>query len=134
MLHDAGLIDEDRNELKDDKNLKKIYDEKFTKVYKLGLLNIASRPTKKFTDIKQAEALPNTLRILAAIKRYHPAVVCFIGKRTYQLFIQKSQCAYGWQPDIDSTKVFVMHTPLHGLASVRVDELKQVGKAAGLLK
>src|SRR5579863_4319723 len=59
LMHDAGLIDEDRNVLKNDKNLKKIYDEKFTKVYKLGLLNIASRPTKKFTDIKQAEALPN---------------------------------------------------------------------------
>jgi len=134
LLHDAGLIDEDRTILKSDKNLKKIYEKKFTQVYQFGLINIADRPTKTFMEIKKEEAIPGILRILKAIKRYHPVVVCFIGKRTYQLFIQESACTYGWQPDIGSSKIFVMHTPLHGLASVRVKELKEVGKVAGLLK
>jgi TDG/mug DNA glycosylase family protein len=133
LLHDAGLIDEDRTILKDDKNLKKIYQKKFTQVYQLGLLNIANRPTKTFMEIKQAETIPEALRIIAAIKKYQPLVVCFIGKRTFQLFAQKSSCRYGWQPNIDASRIYVMHTPLHGLARVRINELKKVGKAAGLL-
>jgi len=133
LLHDAGLIDEDRTILRDDKQLKQLYEKKFTQVYQLGLMNIASRPTKAFNEIKKEEAIPNAMRIVQAIKKYRPLVVCFIGKRTYQLFAQKSSCKYGWHPSIDSTKVYVMHTPLHGLARVRVNELKEVGKAAGLL-
>jgi TDG/mug DNA glycosylase family protein len=133
LLHDAGLIDEDRTILKDDAQLKEIYKKKFVQVYQLGLLNIASRPTKAFTEIKQAEAIPGALRIVAAIKKYQPLVVCFIGKRTFQLFAQTSSCEYGWQPNIGTSRIYVMHTPLHGLAQVRIHELKKVGKAAGLL-
>jgi double-stranded uracil-DNA glycosylase len=134
LLHDAGLIDEDRTILKEDKNLRNMYQNKFTQVYKFGLINIADRPTKTFMEIKASEVMPGITRILKAINKYQPTVVCFIGKRTYQLFIQKSECTYGWQPDIDKSKIYVMHTPLHGLANVRVKELKEVGKAAGILK
>lgn len=134
-LHDAGLIDEDRTILKDDRNLKNLYEKKFVQKYHLGILNLADRPSKRFTEIKAVEALPGIARILDTIKRYHPAVICFIGKRTYQLFLQKkSDFTYGWQPDIDGSKIYVMHTPLHGLAKTRVKELKTIGKMAGLLK
>lgn len=133
LMHDAGLIKEGRDILRDDKKLKEIYEKKFTQVYYLGILNMANRPTKAFTEIKQAEAIPNINLIVDTIKKYKPLVVCFIGKRTYQLFIQKSRCHYGWQGSIYSTKVYVMHTPLHGLAEVRVNELKKVGKAAAIL-
>ncbi|MBA3752034.1 hypothetical protein H0X06_04535 [Candidatus Dependentiae bacterium] len=133
-LHDAGLIEENRTVLKNDADLKKIYQEKFTKIYKLGILNLVNRPTKTFAEIKALETIEGTSRILAAINRYRPLVVCFIGKRTYDLFIKKSQSTYGWQPSIDTTKIYVMHTPLRGLAQIRINELKEVGKAAGLLK
>jgi G:T/U-mismatch repair DNA glycosylase len=134
LLHEAGLIDEDRTILKDDKQLKQLYDTKFTQVYHLGILNIANRPTKTFNEIKPAEAIAAIVHIVTAIKKYKPLVVCFIGKRTYELFTQRSDHRYGWQGHIESTRVYVMHTPLHGLARVRVNELKKVGKAAGLLK
>lgn len=134
QLHDAGLIDESRAELKNDALLKSIYEKKFTKTYHLGILNIADRATKTFAEIKPSETVVETSRIFAAIKRYKPLIVCFVGKRTYQLFIQKSHCTYGWQATIDSSKIYVMHTPLHGPAQVRINELKKIGKAAGLLK
>lgn len=132
-LADAGLINEDRDTLKQDELLRKIYLTKFTQQYHLGILNLAERPTKRFSEIKKNEIEPGRKRILAAIKKYRPHVVCFIGKRTYELFKEIKDCTYGWQPSIDSTRIFVMHTPLHGLAKVRVEELKKIGKAAGLL-
>jgi len=134
LLHDAGLLPENRNELQDDKTLKKIFTEKFTKIYHLGLINLVYRPTKMVSEIKQKEAIPGSLRIISAIKYYRPSVVCFIGKGTYQLFTQDSDCKYGWQPVIDSSKVFVMHSPIHGYANIRINELKEIGQAAHLLK
>lgn len=133
LLHEVGLLPENRNELQDDKTLKKIFIEKFTKIYHLGLINLIYWPTKTVSEIKQKEAIPGGLKVISVIKHYCPPVVCFIGKGTYQLFTQDSDCKYGWQTNIDSSKVFVMHSPIHGYAKIRVNELKKVGKAAGLL-
>lgn len=134
LLNDAGLLHEDKRVLQDDQELKKIFLEKFTKIYHLGLIGLVYRPTKSVAQVKKSEAIPGTLRILAAIQRYHPTVVCFVGKGTYKLFKQISDCTYGWQEPINGSKVFVMHSPLHGRAVVRINELKEVGKKAGLLK
>jgi hypothetical protein len=67
---------------------------------------------------------------LLLIKEYHPTVVCFIGKGTYQLFTQKPHCQYGWQSSIGQSKIFVMHSPIHGFASIRIKELKEVAKVS----
>lgn len=132
LLRDAGIIHEQLSDLKNDKILKKIFLTKFTKIYNLGLINLVFRPTKTIAEIKKNEALPGRLRILRAIKKYNPRVVCFIGKGTYELFAQIQHGSYGWQDQINNSKVFVMHSPLHGLASIRVAELNEVAQAAGL--
>jgi TDG/mug DNA glycosylase family protein len=134
LLHAAGLLPVSRHELQDDKLLKKIFIQKLTSVYHLGLINLVYRPTKTISEVKRAEAVPGNLRIISAIKYYRPSVVCFVGKGTYQLFTQTSHCEYGWQAPIDASKIFVMHSPIHGLASIRIEELKEVAKAAKLLK
>jgi TDG/mug DNA glycosylase family protein len=128
LLHDAGLITEPRTVLKDDAQLKKLFLHEFKKKYRFGLLNVASRPTPIAAEIKRIEAVPGSRRILAAIKKYKPLVVCFVGKITYDLFIGSSKISYGWQPDIASSKIYVMHGPNHGFASVRIKELKEVWK------
>lgn len=132
LLHDAGLLPENHDFLKNDILLKELFYKKFTKLYHLGLINLVFRPTKSVAEIKRKEAIPGSKRIIAAIKKYKPKVVCFIGKGTYQLFSQQYQCHYGWQSSIGLSKVYVMHSPLHGLAQVRISELKEVSKAAGL--
>lgn len=132
LLQAAGLINESHEDLQNDTFLKQLYDKKLTSVYHLGLLNLVDRPTKTVAELKKSEAIPGALRIVKAIKKYHPRVVCFVGKTTYKLFAQLPDCEYGWQPDIESTKVFVMHFPLHGLANVRIKELKEVAQASGL--
>ena len=134
LLNDAGLLSEKKKDLQNTKTLKKIFMEQFTKKYHLGLINLVFRPTKNIVDVKRSEAIPGRLNVLAIIKRYRPIIVTFVGKGTYQLFSQTSHCNYGWQPNIESSKIFVMHSPLHGLARIRINEFKKVGKAAKLLR
>lgn len=132
LLHDAGLLPESRHQLQNDAILKKIFTEKLTKIYHLGFINLVRRPTKSVSEIKQKEAIPGSLKVISAITYYRMPVVCFIGKGTYQLFTQTLHCEYGWQPKIGSSKVFVMHSPIHGFANIRVEELKKIAKASKL--
>lgn len=125
LLSDAGLLPESRQELRDDSVLKKLYTNRFAKKYHLGLINLIDRPTRTVTQLKKAEADPGCERLLAVIKRYNPRVVCFVGKFTYCLFSRVSTCSYGWQPASGVSKLYVMHAPHHGLASVRVRELRE---------
>ena len=126
LLHDAGLLVESRVLLKNDIFLKKLYLHDFKRHYHFGLLNMLDRPTRTSTEFKKIEALPGRKRLLAAIKKYKPLIVCFVGKITYKMFIGSSNFSYGWQPDIASSKMYVMHTPLHGPASVRIKELQEI--------
>lgn len=130
LLHDAGLLKEPRELLKDDAQLKYLYLHEFKSKYRFGLLNIVNRPTRTAAEIKKEEAAPGRKRIIAAIKQYKPKVVCFIGKITYSLFIESSKFSYGWQNDIAMSKIYVTHPPHHGLASVRIKEFKEVYTAS----
>ncbi len=133
LLHEAGLLPESKKELKDDKKLKELFLNKFISVYQLGLMNVIERPTRTVSELKKIEAIPGAKRIRAAIKKFKPLIVCFVGKTTYSFFAEISKATYGWQDPIDSSLIYVMHFPLHGPSVVRINELKKVGKAAGLL-
>jgi len=126
LLSDAGLLDESREFLKDDKNLKDLFLHKFKKEYHFGTLNVVNRASRRASELKKEEALPGRKRILAAIYKYKPQVVCFVGKITYNLFSELKKFSYGWQQDIAFSKIYVMHTPLHGAPQVRIKELKEL--------
>ena len=130
LLSSAGLIKESREELKEDSNLLKIYKEKFNKKYKLGLVNIIDRPTVDITFIKKGEEVKGRENINRIIKSQKPKIVCFIGKVSYEKYIGSKKVDFGWQPDIEESKIFVMHFPLRGKADVRIEELKIVSKIA----
>lgn len=125
LLSDAGLITESRHELRDDDVLKKMYTRRFAKEYRLGLINLIDRPTRTTAKLKKADADPGRTRLLRVIQRYKPRVVCFVGKLTYSLFAQTMTCSYGWQQSIGISKIYVMHTPLRGPITVRVQELRE---------
>jgi TDG/mug DNA glycosylase family protein len=126
LLSDAGLIDETRNELKDDVQLKSLYTRKLNQVYKLGFINIISRPTRGISDLVRGEELLGRRKISSIVKSQKPKVVCFIGKITYEKYIGSKEFSYGWQESISGARVFVMHSPLRGEASVRIQELRMV--------
>jgi TDG/mug DNA glycosylase family protein len=132
LLNQARIIKEDMKNLRDDKKLKIIYKNKFNKIYKLGLVDVINRPTHDITALKKDEELPGQRRIRAIIKEERPAVVCFVGKIAYKKFSGLKNFSFAWQEDIYSSKVFVMHYPLHGKADIRIGELKKVALAARL--
>lgn len=130
LLHDAGLLPQPRELLRNDAFLKHLYLHEFKKIYRFGLLNVVDRPTTSTTKLKKNEALAGRKRLYAAIKRYKPRCVCFVGKITYAMFIGLSKVHYGWQHSIDASRIFVMHAPHHGFARIRIKELKEVYAAA----
>jgi TDG/mug DNA glycosylase family protein len=129
LLSEAGLIEEKREELRNDQALKRIYKEKFNAVYGLGLVNIINRPTQDVTKLNKGEELPGRKRISRILKAEKPKVACFIGKVTYQKYTGLKDVSFGWQENIGASKVFVMHFPLRGEAIVRVRELREIAQA-----
>jgi TDG/mug DNA glycosylase family protein len=134
LLNKSGLIQEDLKNLKNDRELKSFYENKFNKKYRLGFVNIINRPTRDITELRPGEELIGRKRIRRIIKIYKPKVVCFIGKIAYQKFSGIKNFRFGWQYNLYSSKLFVMHFPIRGKASIRVRELKKLGKISGLIK
>lgn len=134
LLLRAGLINESMDDLRDDVKLKKIFSDRFNKIYQLGLVNIIDRPTRDITLLEKGEEFKGRLKIDRIIKAHRPKVVCFIGKISYEKYIGSKKTTFGWQNDIEGSKAYVMHFPLRGKADVRIQELKIVAGVAGLRK
>ena len=130
LLNASGIINENREELKNDASLQKIYADKFSKIYHLGLLNVVDRPSRDVSELRNGEEVTGKQRIIRIIRNTAPEVVCFIGKITFQKFIGKKTAEFGWQKNIFNSKVFVMHFLIRGEASIRIKELSEVADTA----
>jgi len=126
LLADAGIIEEKREELRNDEALKKMYQEKFNAVYGLGLVNIINRPTQDVTKLVKGEELPGRKKVSRIIKAETPNGACFIGKVTYEKYVGSRNFSFGWQDNIGKSRIFVMHFPLRGEAIVRIQELQEI--------
>ncbi len=127
LMSDSGLIKESRSYLKDDKNLSQVYKNLAGK-YKINFINLIDRPSRDVSDLKTGEEKAGVARLLMIIKKYRPKVVCFIGKVTFMKFNKTKNFRFGLQKSTMSPKIYVMHFPIRGAASVRVKELKEVKK------
>lgn len=130
LLSRAGLLDEVESDLQSDGSLKRIYDEDFVPKYALNFVNLVDRPTRDVTELKKGESQAGTKRVLEIIRTGKPKVVCFIGKITFNTFRGSRACDYGWQKNIGNSRVFLMHFPIRGPASIRVRELREVKRAS----
>ena len=130
LLNRAGLLQEAESDLKDDQLLKRIYDKKFLPEYGLNFVNLVDRPTIDVTKLKKGEEQAGIRRALRVIRNYRPNVVCFIGKIAFNTFYSSRKCEWGWQTEIEDTRVYLMHFPIRGPASVRVKELSEVKLAS----
>jgi double-stranded uracil-DNA glycosylase len=126
LLSEAGVIEEKREELRNDEALKQVYKEKFNAVYGLGLVNVIHRPTQDITKLNKGEALPGRKRISRIIEAEMPKVVCFIGKVAYEKYTGLKDFSFGWQDTMGKSRVFVIHFPLCGKAIIRVRELREI--------
>lgn len=130
LLSDAEIIQEKRDELRDDESLKRMYTNKFNAVYRLGFVNIIDRPTREVSELEKGEELPGRKKISRIIRSEMPKVVCFIGKITYEKYIGSKDFTFGWQSSVNGAKIFVMHFPLRGEAVVRIRELRKIAQTA----
>ncbi len=131
LLNRAKLLDEEESDLRCDESLKRIYDERFVPKYGLNFVNLVNRPTRDVTELKKGESKAGIKRVLETIRTGKPKVVCFIGKITFNTFRGSRAWDYGWQENICVSKVYLMHFPIRGPASVRVRELMEVKQACG---
>jgi TDG/mug DNA glycosylase family protein len=130
LLSDAGLLRETRDELRDDVILRRLYNEVFNPLYRLGFVNIIDRPTRDITEIKKGEEISGRAKIFRIIKTETPKVVCFVGKVAYEKYTGLKGFAFGWKSPIALSRVFVMHFPLRGEAIVRIRELRMIKQVA----
>lgn len=130
LLNRAGLLCENEGDLRDDQLLRAIYDKKFLPQYRLNFVNLVDRPTVDVTELKRGEEQPGIGRTLRIIQTYKPKVVCFIGKIVFNTFYNTRKCDWGWQTEIESSPVYLMHFPIRGPASVRLRELKELERAS----
>jgi TDG/mug DNA glycosylase family protein len=130
LLNRAGLLQEKESDLRGDRSLKRIDDEKFCPRYGLNFVNLVDRPTVDVTELEKGEEQAGVRRLLRVIRTCKPKVVCFIGKIAFNTFHGSRACEWGWQTDIAGTRVYLMHFPIRGPASVRVNELMEVMRAS----
>jgi len=130
LLTRAGLLNEVESDLKNDESLRRVYENKFVPKYALNFINLVDRPTKDVTELKKGEEQAGIERALETIRIRKPKVVCFIGKIALNIFRGSRVCDYGWQENIGSSKVYLMHFPIRGPASVRVRELSEMRLAS----
>lgn len=130
LMNRAGLINEKESDLRRDELLKQMYEKRFKQIYHLNFINLVNRPTREVKDLKKGEEKKGVAKVIKVIRVYQPKVICFIGKVTYSKFTRQSKVDTGWHEQINSSKVYVMHFPIRGAASIRIEEFKEINAEA----
>jgi mismatch-specific thymine-DNA glycosylase len=115
LLHESGLVSEPLTYEQDARVLE----------WSIGLTNMVDRATPSVSDLSLDELRAGARKLRRKLERHAPRVVCFNGKRIYEVFAGHA-CAFGLQPEhIDSATVFVMpSTSARTAAYQRADKLK----------
>lgn len=116
LLHESGLVSEPLTYEQDARVLE----------WNIGLTNMVDRATPSVTDLSLDELRAGAQKLRKKLERHAPRVVCFNGKRIYEVFAGHS-CAFGLQPEhvVDTATVFVMpSTSARTAAYQRADKLK----------
>ncbi len=115
LLHESGIVTEPLAFAQDERVLE----------WSIGLTNLVERASPSITDLSLEEMRAGAVTLRAKLQRYAPRVVCFNGKRIYEVFIGHA-CQFGLQTDpIGDAQVYVMpSTSARAAAYQRADKLK----------
>jgi mismatch-specific thymine-DNA glycosylase len=93
--------------------------------WNIGLTNMVSRPSRSISDLSADELRAGARALRTKLRRYRPRVVCFNGKRIYEVFAGH-RAAFGRQPEaFDGITVYVMPSTSARTAShQRADKLR----------
>ena len=98
LLYESGLVGERLT----------YEDEARVPEWGIGLTNMVARPSAGIADLSMEELLDGARALRRRMMRYRPEVVCFNGKRIYEIFSGHT-CQLGPQEErIGPSRVFVM--------------------------
>ncbi len=115
LLYECGLVDAPLTWAQDARILE----------WNIGLTNMVERASPSVSDLSLDELRAGAAVLRRKLLRYAPRVVCFNGKRIYEVFAGH-RCEYGAQPErIGAAAVFVMpSTSARTAAYQRADKLR----------
>jgi TDG/mug DNA glycosylase family protein len=115
LLHESGLVSEPLTYVDDARVLE----------WDIGLTNMVERASPSVTDLSLDELRAGARALERKLVKYRPRVVCFNGKRIYEVYSGRP-CTFGAQQDrIGKAAVFVMPSTSARTASYqRADKLR----------
>jgi TDG/mug DNA glycosylase family protein len=124
LLHESGLTPEPLTYEADARVLE----------WNIGLTNMVARSTPSIGDLSLEELRTGAKILRAKLLRYAPRVVCFNGKRIYEVFAGRD-CEFGLQPEtLGAARLFVMPSTSARTASYqRADKLRYFRELARLV-
>ena len=101
----------------------------------VGLTNMVARPSASISDLSLAELRSGAQILRQKLLRYAPRVVCFNGKRIYEVFAGRA-CEFGEQREtLGVSQVYVMpSTSARTAAYQRADKLAHFQALARLVR
>jgi mismatch-specific thymine-DNA glycosylase len=114
LLHESGLVSEPLTFEQDGRVLE----------WRIGLTNMVARSSPSISDLSLDELRAGARTLQRKLLRYAPRIVCFNGKRIYEVFAGHA-CGFGPQPErIGASLVYVMPSTSARTASYqRADKL-----------
>jgi thymine-DNA glycosylase len=115
LLHESGLVSEPLTYEQDARVLE----------WNIGLTNLVERASPSLADLSPDELRAGARKLRKKLEPHAPRVVCFNGKRIYEVFAGH-RCEFGIQPEhIGAATVFVVpSTSARTAAYQRADKLK----------
>jgi len=123
LLHESGLVTEPLTYEQDARVLE----------WGIGLTNMVARSSPSISDLTLDELREGAVVVRAKLLKYRLRIVCFNGKRIYEVFAGHP-CALGLQPErIGDAVVYVMPSTSARTASYqRADKLAFFAELRGL--
>lgn len=115
LLHESGLVSEPLSYEQDARVLE----------WGIGLTNMVARSSPSISDLSLDELRAGARTLRRKLLRYGPRIVCFNGKRIYEVFAGHA-CGFGLQPErIGASMIYVMPSTSARTASYqRADKLR----------
>ena len=88
LLHESGLVSEPLTYQQDARVLE----------WGIGLTNMVARSSPSISDLSLDELRAGARTLRRKLLRYAPRIVCFNGKRIYEVFAGHA-CGFGLQPE-----------------------------------
>ena len=111
LLHESWLVPEPLS----------YEDDWRTPEFGIGLTNLVARASPAMEDLSLEEMREGAARLREKILRYQPRIVCFNGKRIFEVFAGR-RCRLGLQPErVGRSRLFVMPSTSARTASYQRD-------------